>query len=170
MRFEASEFILKNSISSFKLVVCGEIWFHSFYNFLPFFPFSSFALLIYFHWRHSLDIFLSLHFFSVSLLFYIINTLQMCDAAMFSTLPTRIFASVRVFKKRSFFWPTFTHSIQYIIHVLYIQCTKQIILQPGEIIEPIRHQMECENIFGKGWGVGSGPVIYWNVQVINLRK
>lgn len=51
--FEASEFQyeicekirLKNSISSLKLVVCGEIWFHSFYNFLPFFSFFFFCFV-----------------------------------------------------------------------------------------------------------------------------
>lgn len=140
----------KNSISSLKLVVCGEIWFHSFYNFLPFFPFYSFALLIYFHWRHSLDIFLSFLnvgggggvcvcvcvFFCASfhsgrsLLFYIINnTLQnvwwchvfnISDKNLLSSVFSAPSSVLEYLRKGVFLTYINAHNIQYILFIMYL--------------------------------------------------
>lgn len=83
------------------------------------------------------------------------------------------FASVKVFKKRSFFFLTYIYP-QYSI---YYSCTLRLMYKTDYIrtqqifIGPIRaNKWSVRIFFGIGWEVVSSPVIYWNVQVINLRK
>lgn len=127
IRYEICEKIRlkKNSISSLKLVVCGEIWFHSFYNFLPFFHFL--LLLCWFIFTgdiHLTFFFLSLHFFFLllvrSTVLYYKYSSKCVMLPCFQHYRQEHFATVRVFKKRSFFLTyIYPQYIQYIIHVRY---------------------------------------------------
>lgn len=166
------------------VVEVGCMWWNLisfFLQFSSFFPFSSFALLIYFHWRHSLDIFLSFftiffsHLLVRSTVLYYKYSSKCVMLPCFQHYRQEHFATVRVFKKRSFFWPTFTHNIFNILFMygtIFISKNVQNRLYTNpdrDYWTSIRDIKWSVRIFF-GREVGSSPIIYWNVQVINLRK
>lgn len=154
-------------------VEVGCMWWNLisfFLQFSSFFSvfFSSFALLIYFHWRHSLDIFLSfftsLFFFLVDLLFYIINTLQMCDAAMFSTtLPTRIFLPSLEYLRKGVF-------LTYIYpqYSIYYSCTLYLMYKTDYVPTQWDYWTSVTSIHIHIYTVWCG--IKWSVRIFLVRE
>lgn len=127
----------KNSISLLKLVVCGEIWFHSFYNFLPFFLFfSPFALLIYFHWRHSLDIFLPLQYFVFRLAWATVLYYKYSSNVWFCHVfnyGQEYSPMLEYLKKGVLFWPTFLPTR---FNTIYYSCTLYLMYKTDYITNP----------------------------------